>query len=103
MQRIYCDALTGGAANALDGVDPTDVVGNLTSVALAAGWIAEVNEATVVSLYVARESAGAVEDAPRIIVPDVNPGNFWWELIKRSPRIESMTKVLIYANIPGGL
>jgi hypothetical protein len=99
INRYWAKALTGGTNNALDAIDPTDTDG--TSTALAAGDICDVVEEDMISIYIARESAGASESVPEIIVPDNNPGNFWWELIERIPQDEGILTSLAYANTPG--
>jgi len=99
LNRYWADGLTGGTAGKLDNIDPTDTDGSST--ALAAGDVCAVIEADMLSEYIARESAGASESAPDIIIPDNNPGNFWWELITRSAQDEGPATTIIYANTPG--
>jgi len=99
VNRYWANGLTGGSANDLDGIDPTDTDGTNTS--LVAGDICDVVEENMVSIYIARESAGVVENSPDTIKPDVNPGNFWWELIERIPQDEGILTSLAYANTPG--
>jgi hypothetical protein len=98
--RYWATGLTGGTAGFLDAIDPTDTDGSAT--ALVDGDFCDVVEEDMISLYIARESSGAVENVPDIIVPDNNPGNFWWELIERIPQDEGILTSLAYANTPGG-
>jgi len=97
--RYWGNSLTGGSAGALDAINPTDTDGSAT--ALVAGDICDIVEDNMVSMYVARNSAGAVESVPDIIVPDTTPGNFWWELIERMPQDEGVLGALAYGNTPG--
>jgi len=97
--RYWANGLIGGSDNDLDGIDPTNTDG--TSTTLVAGDICDVVEEDMVSIYIARESAGAVENSPDIIRPDYNPGNFWWELIERIPQDEGILTSLAYSNTPG--
>lgn len=97
--RYWATGLTGGTAGKLDAINPTDTDGAAT--ALAAGDICDVVEDDMLSVYVARNSAGAAEDSPDVIIPDTSPGNFWWELIERVPQNSGMIDQLLYENMPG--
>ena len=97
--RYWGNSLIGGAAGALDSINPLNTDGSATL--LAPGDICDIVEEDMISFYVARESAGAVESSPDVIIPDTTPGNFWWELIERIPRDEGMMGALAYGNTPG--
>lgn len=97
--RYWADAINGGTGNSMDLLDPTDTDGSST--VLVAGDICDVVEDDMISMYVARESAGKSEDAPDVIIPDSNPGNFWWELVERTPQDEGVMTSLAYSNTPG--
>lgn len=97
--RYWATGLIGGSTGKLDGIDPLDTDGSAT--ALVAGDICDVKEDDMMSSYIARESAGASENVPDIIIPDNNPGNFWWELIERVPQDEGVITTLAYENTPG--
>lgn len=97
--RYWASTINGGTEYAMDLIDPTDTDG--TTTALVAGDICDVVEEDMISIYIARESAGAVEKVPDIIIPDNNPGNFWWELIERIPQDEGILTSLAYSNTPG--
>ncbi len=99
INRYWATGLTGGVAGALDRIDPTDTDGSAT--VLAAGDSAEVITNTATYTYIARESAGATESSPDVIIPDNNPGDFWWELIEMLPQNTAMIDQIIYENIGG--
>lgn len=64
-------SLTGGLAGDLDSVD---------GALLLDGDVAFVTESGVVYTYVLDDNLGGAEASPRIIAPDVNPGNLRWVL-----------------------
>ncbi len=97
--RYWGSTLTGGGVGALDAIDPTDTDGSATT--LTAGDICEITEDDMLSTYIVRNSGGAVEASPDVIIPDSNPGTFWWELIERIPQNTSMLDQLLYENMPG--
>ena len=97
--RYWATAVSGGAAGSMDAIDPTNTDGSAT--ALVAGDRCDVEEDDMSSKYVARNSAGATESLPDVVIPDLSPGNFWWELIERIPQDEGMVTALLYANIEG--
>ncbi len=97
--RYWATSVNGGATGSLDSIDPTDTDGSAT--ALAAGDICDVDEEDLISKYIARNSAGASESAPDVIIPDSNASNFWWELIERVPQNTGMVDQLLYENMPG--
>ena len=83
-------ALTGGATNALDGVDGAD----LTSGTLAFTLVSDV-------LYIHRVNAASsdAENSPHIITPDTNPGTCRWELmqlIQHSADVYTEIKNVLY-------
>lgn len=98
--KYWATSINGGSSGSLDSLDPTDMDGSAT--ALVAGDVCEVVEDDMISHYIAKSSVGQVELAPDIIIPDVNPSNWYWELIERIPQDEGMVTALIYSNIPGG-
>jgi len=63
-------AWSGGTGN-LDAID---------GASLAAGDVALTYVSGRARQYLLKESAGAVEDSPWVIIPDSNPGNLWWDL-----------------------
>ena len=66
-------ALTGGASNALDGID-----GN----SLAGGELAFIHTSTkLLYIYQLNATSGQSESVPAIIAPDLNAGNKRWELL----------------------
>lgn len=97
--RYWATSVTGGSTGSLDSIDPTDTDGSAT--ALVAGDICDITEDDILSVYVARNSPGASEDSPDVVIPDTNPGNFWWELIERIPQNTGMIDQLLYENMPG--
>ena len=99
MNRYWATSITGGTSGSLDNIDPTDTDGSAT--ALVAGDVCDVVEDDMLSSYVARNSAGATESSPDVIIPDNSPGNFWWELIERTPQNTGMIDQLLYENTPG--
>lgn len=100
LNRYWATSIDGGAAESLDSLDPTNMDGSST--VLVVGDICDVIEGDMISFYIAKSSVGKSEDVPKIIIPDVNPSNWYWELIERVPQNEGMTTALLYANIPGG-
>lgn len=101
-KKLWASTLTGGSSGALDAINPADVVGDASNIALEAGDICEVILESTIHTYIAISSAGAVEKVPDIIIPDTNPGNFWWKLIHTSNRTDGMIDALMYQMIPGG-
>lgn len=97
--RYWANNLIGGSAGSLDIIDPSDTDGSAT--ALVVGDICDVVQETMISIYIARNSSGAVESLPEVILPDLNTGNWWWELIERIPRDEGVVTALLYGNTPG--
>lgn len=74
-------AITGGG-DALDGIDPTNI--DETTATLKEGstaWIIT-DPGNDMYLYRAYEQSGMVESFPDIIIPDNNPGNWYWQLVK---------------------
>ena len=65
-----CAALTGGASNALDGIDGDD---------FSAGAHAKVTTATLTYFYAA-DASGDAESSPTVISPDTNAGSKRWKL-----------------------
>jgi len=63
-------AWSGGTGN-LDAID---------GASLAAGDVALTYVAGRARQYLLKESVGAVENSPWVIIPDSNPGNLWWDL-----------------------
>lgn len=102
--RLWATAHIGGTEGALDNIDPTDIKGNSTFITLEVGDVCEVIDGTSTPhLYVARNSAGAVELLPNVVVPDNNAGDWWWEKMSDgSATTTGMVDALLYANIPGG-
>lgn len=98
--KYWATSIYGGSSGSLDSIDPTDTDGSAT--ALVVGDICVVSESDMISEYVAKSSAGYSESIPDIIIPDVNPSNWYWELIERIPQDEGMVTALLYSNIPGG-
>jgi hypothetical protein len=99
MNRYWAHGLTGGTAGYLDAIDPLDT--DTKGTALADGDFCDVMESDMVSVYIAHESAGQVENDPDIIIPDTNPGNWYWELVERYPQDEGPVTALLYANTAG--
>lgn len=97
--KYWASDLIGGTSGCLDLINPlnTDGYGTL----LVAGDICEVDQEDMISKYIARSSSGAVEKMPDIIIPDVNPSDWWWELIERVPQDEGPVTAIVYANTPG--
>jgi hypothetical protein len=100
MNKYWASSIVGGVSGSLDSIDPTDTDGSAT--ALVAGDICTVDQDDMLSWYIARDSSGATESEPDVIIPDTNPSNFWWELIERIPQNEGMVSSILYNNIPGG-
>ena len=97
--RYWATGLIGGTTGTLDSIDPDDTDGSATT--LVAGDVCDVIENDMISKYIARSSAGASELHPDIILPDVNTGNWWWELVERVPQDEGVMTALAYNNTPG--
>ena len=97
--RYWAGAVAGGGSGAMDLIDPTDTDGSST--VLAAGDTCRVVEDDLISEYVARNSGGASESLPDVVIPDANAGNFWWELVEYTPQNTGMINQLLYENMPG--
>ncbi len=97
--KYWATAIVGGGSGSLDSIDPTDTDGSAT--VLVDGDVCDVVEDDTLSTYMARESAGASENIPDIIIPTNNAGDFWWELIERTPQNTGMIDQLLYENMPG--
>ena len=67
----HCNALTGGAANALDFIDGSTINN---------GDIAFTKVNGTFYFHEANTAGGASEDSPVVIVPDTNPGSINWEI-----------------------
>jgi hypothetical protein len=98
--KYWATSITGGSSGSLDSIDPTDTDGSST--VLAVGDICEVVENDMISQYTAKSNAGIMESIPDLIIPDTNPGNWYWELIERIPQNEAMITAILYGNIEGG-
>lgn len=97
--KYWATSVIGGVSGSLDSIDPLDTDGSTTL--LAVGDVIEVIESTMISVYTARSTASMTESYPDIIIPDTNPGNWWYELTNRKPRDEGMATAIFYANTPG--
>ena len=97
--KYWASSLTGGTGGCLDGINPLDAEGNGTN--LVAGDICKVEEEDMISTYILRDSPSAPEDVPDAILPDVNTGDWWWELVERIPQDEGMVTAILYGNIAG--
>jgi hypothetical protein len=97
--KYWATGINGGTEGFMDLIDPTDTDGSAT--ALVAGDICDVDEDDMISKYIARDSAGASESYPDVIIPDNNPSDFWWELIEQIPQNTGMIDQLLYENMPG--
>lgn len=97
--RYWATGRGGTSVGFIDQIDPTDTDGSST--ALAAGDVCTVIEEDFISEYIARESAGATEHFPDIIIPNSNAGDFWWELVEEIPQQTGMVTQLLYENMPG--
>lgn len=100
--RYWCRSLIGGVLGSLDNIDPDDTTDTPSSpVVLVVGDICQVINSTDVKLYwyVAKSLAAQVEDSPNIIIPDNNPGDWYWELITSTDDILIQAKA--YAIIFG--
>ena len=97
--KYWATSVNGGVSGAMDAIDPTDTDGSAT--ALVVVDKCEVIEETIISIYEAKSTASMTESFPDVILPDTNPGNWWWDLINRKPRDEGMVAALVYANTPG--
>jgi len=74
--------LTGGGPYAVDGIDPTDIDG--TGITLLPGSaVLVITDTFDISLYklMEAETTPPAESVPDVIIPDNNPGNWYWELI----------------------
>lgn len=103
MARLYwASVINGGGTGAMDGIDPTDTDGSATALAAGDAVIVADDDGEVVALYAVRNSAGQSEVYPDIIIPDTNPGNFWFEcLLIKFGYEDAVSAVLAYANTPG--
>lgn len=99
--KWWATSIDGGASGSLDSLNPLDMDG--ASDLLVVGDVCVVTEEDTMSHYVAKSASGQSEDAPKIIIPDVNPSDWYWELVERVVRNEGMTTALLYGNIAGGL
>lgn len=95
--RYWATSVSGGAAGSLDSIDPTDTDGNGKQ--LASGDSCRVVESELISEYIAIESASASESLPDVVIPDNNPGSFWWSLVEQFPQNTGVIDSLIYENI----
>jgi hypothetical protein len=77
---IHKTELVGNTENSVDGIDPTNIEG--TGQLLTTGCtVIVITNANDIYLYRATNSPGAVESVPDIIIPDINPGNWYWQLV----------------------
>lgn len=97
--RYWAIGRTGGVAGTLDDIDPTDTNGSAK--VLVEGDYCIVSEDDAEYRYIARDSAGAVESDPDVIIPDTNPSNWWWELTEVTYQNTGMMNQLAYENMPG--
>ncbi len=98
-ERYWADDITGGVEGSLDFIDPNNPTGK--GLAIVAGAICDVIQEDTISHYIIRDSSGAVEKYPDVILPDSNTANWWWELIDRTTRQEGMISQIVYENTPG--
>ena len=103
MANLYwASAINGGGTGSLDGIDPTDTDGSATALAAGDACIVVDQSTGVTAVYEAMNSAGASEKYPDVIVPDSNPGNYWWKCILiKFDYEDAVGAVLAYNNIPG--
>lgn len=78
MNKYWATSVDGGAGS-LATIDPTDTDGSNT--ALVVGDACEVQTNDAEYWYIARSSS-VTENQPLIVVPNTNPGTWWWELIE---------------------
>lgn len=82
---FWVKQLTGGGANALDGINANDCLGNSSMQRLTADMGAAVVEASAISFYRCKSAPTAPpESLPTIVVPDVNTSSgdeVYWELV----------------------
>ena len=97
--KYWASDIVGGTSGCLDNLDPTDMNGEGT--VLAVNDICTVDQEDMLSTYIARDSSGASESVPDVIIPDTNPSDWWWELIERTPQDEGPVTAIVYANTPG--
>ncbi|MEN8250667.1 MAG: hypothetical protein ABFS32_17165 [Bacteroidota bacterium] len=81
--------LVGGTEGALDSIDPTnlDGTGQVLTDSSACLVITATND---IYLFKASSAPGQVESIPDIIIPDNNPGDWYWERI-HSPQFRPVT------------
>ena len=95
--RYWATNIDGGSGS-LANIDPTDTDGSAT--ALVVGDSCKVVTDDAFYEYLARSSS-VTENQPDIVVPNTNPGTWWWELIEVVQRNTGMINQLLYENMPG--
>ena len=95
--RYWATSIDDGSGS-LANIDPTNTDGSSTT--LVVGDTCKVTEDDAFYEYVARSSS-VTEYQPDIVVPNANPGTWWWELIETVERNSGMINQLLYENMPG--
>ena len=89
---------SGGAAGSMDSIDPNNTDGAGTG--LAVGDICTVTpDGEYETVYIAKSMPGVTEKLPERVLPNTNPGDWYWEL---QPEESVRTQILLYNNLPGG-
>lgn len=100
--RLWANAINGGVTGAMDVIDPTDIDGSTT--ALTVGSTCEVTDEAngIEATYEAYNDGPGTEDYPNEIVPDTNPGNWYWKLVTlRYAYEDAINSAVGYNNTPG--
>ena len=98
----WASTINGGGTGAMDGIDPTDTDGSATALAVGDVCIVVDKANDLWAKYEVKSTASMSESFPTVIIPDSNPGNFWWDLVDIKYGYESpMNSAIGYANFPG--
>lgn len=78
MRLIFCDTLDGNNSS-LKNKDPLDFAGDGSNIPLEVGDRAVVADASgKAAFYVFKEAPGQSDDGILLVIPNVNPGDFYW-------------------------
>jgi hypothetical protein len=88
MSKTYSRSqLTGGTAEALDGIDGANLLDGDRAIVVTSEWS---------YIYSLDEDSGAVESLPQIIKPDINADNKRWILSKYVEYISTLNKRQVF-------
>ena len=93
MNRYWATSVDSGAGS-LAAIDPTDTDGSSTVLAVGDACVVHTDYA---EYWYTAKSSSVTENQPMIVVPNTNPGTWWWELIEVISNT-GMLDQLIYEN-----